>query len=311
VPGHGELAVAPRLAAAYLIGVDMDQLAAFAARHAIALLLIGSLVLLIGAGIVWHLIERFMPRVFAAVTPLWHLVDRRQIAVRYLGWHVVISFAVAAVALGAFFEIEDELGSYEHLGRFDLRLAEGLGQSLSQETQRFFALLTHLGDFYFLTALVLVVAAVLFLRREFLLAWSWIVTTAGGGLLNDLLKSLFTRARPENPSEWIQVTGYSFPSGHAAGSMVVYGMLAYVIIRHAPRRWHLPFAAIAMLLIVFVGASRVLLRVHYFSDVVAGWMTAATWTALCVAGLEAWRLGQRRRVESGRALKQEGASDRG
>jgi undecaprenyl-diphosphatase len=67
-------------------------------------------------------------------------------------------------------------------------------------------------------------------------------------------------------------------------------MLAYFVVRHTPARWHLPVATVALVLVVFVGASRVLLQVHWFSDVLAGWVNAAAWATLCIGGLEAVRL---------------------
>jgi undecaprenyl-diphosphatase len=84
--------------------------------------------------------------------------------------------------------------------------------------------------------------------------------------------------------------GFSFPSGHASGSLLVYGMLACLVIRGTAPRGHLPVAAMALVLVVFVGASRVLLQVHWFSDVLGGWAVAAAWMGLCIGGLEAVRL---------------------
>ena len=101
--------------------------------------------------------------------------------------------------------------------------------------------------------------------------------------------------RPPFQHGLANVHGFSFPSGHAAGSFAVYAMLAYLAVRLLPRVWHLPGVAAGVLLIVFVGASRVLLQVHYVSDVLAGWAGAATWSALCIAGLETWRIALRRR----------------
>jgi undecaprenyl-diphosphatase len=117
--------------------------------------------------------------------------------------------------------------------------------------------------------------------------------------LNWLLKSIFERARPVHEHGVLTADGWSFPSGHASGSMLVYGLLGYLIIRHTPRVWHLPVALLSVLLIVFVGFSRVLLQVHYLSDVLAGYSSAVAWGALCVAGLETarWRAGQRPRTE--------------
>jgi undecaprenyl-diphosphatase len=73
--------------------------------------------------------------------------------------------------------------------------------------------------------------------------------------------------------------------------MLVYGLLGYLIVSHAPRAWHFPVALASVALIVFVGSSRVLLQVHYLSDVIAGYASGAAWVALCISGLEMirWR----------------------
>jgi undecaprenyl-diphosphatase len=167
---------------------------------------------------------------------------------------------------------------------------------LADGTLRLAGVLTHLGDPELLIPAAAVVALLLFWRREWLLAWSWVAGTGGGALLNRLLKALFERSRPEHSHGFATADGYSFPSGHASGAMLVFGLGAYFLVRHTPPRWHLPVTFAALLLIVFVGSSRVLLQVHYLSDVLAGWLVAASWIALCVAGLEALRLGARRRA---------------
>jgi undecaprenyl-diphosphatase len=73
--------------------------------------------------------------------------------------------------------------------------------------------------------------------------------------------------------------------------MLVYSLLGYLLVRHTARAWHLPIAVATVALIVFVGSSRVLLQVHWFSDVLAGFASAAAWSALWVAALETarWR----------------------
>jgi membrane-associated phospholipid phosphatase len=272
-----------------------SQLAAFIASHAVGLLLLVVVLLLGLTALLWLAIERWMPVVFARAAPLWQRLDARGYGARYLGLHAAGSFVLAATGLAVFLELADEIGADEELSSFDLALASALGRTVSLQTLRAFAYVTHLGDAWVLIAAGVLIALVLFVRREWLLAWSWTIATAGGGLLNSGLKLLFARPRPEFLHDVVAARGYSFPSGHAAGSMVFYGMLAYLIVRHSPRAWHVPSVVLAMLVIVFVGASRVLLQVHFLSDVLAGWAVAATWTALCVAGLEALRLGQWRR----------------
>jgi undecaprenyl-diphosphatase len=202
----------------------------------------------------------------------------------------LLGLAVAGAGTVAFFELADEIGAGEELAAFDVALAAALVRHLDAATLALFGALTHLGDPQVLWPIGLGVVLVLAWRGERLLAAGWITATGGGALLNFLLKRLFERSRPVHEHGFASADGFSFPSGHASGSLLIYGMLAYLVVRHTPPRWHPPVAATALLLIVFVGASRVLLQVHWFSDVLAGWAHAAAWTALCIAALETVRL---------------------
>jgi undecaprenyl-diphosphatase len=217
---------------------------------------------------------------------------------RYLGAYAVIGFIASLASLGAFFELADEIGVDEDLARFDLALSQSLAENVSRGLLEAMAWITQLGDRDVLIALAAVVTVVLLLKRRRLLAAAWAIATASGGLLNMLLKALFERTRPLHEHGVLSADGWSFPSGHASGSMLVYGLLGYLIIRHTSRLWHVPVAILCAALIVFVGFSRVLLQVHYLSDVLAGYASAAAWGALCIAGLEAvrWREKQHRRL---------------
>ncbi|HKX30908.1 MAG TPA: phosphatase PAP2 family protein [Blastocatellia bacterium] len=86
-----------------------------------------------------------------------------------------------------------------------------------------------------------------------------------------VLKLVFHRERP-NLWEFIErPEDYSFPSGHAMASMVVYGMAAYLLELAFPRfRWF--FRVLAAVLILMIGTSRVYLGVHWPSDVLAGFV---------------------------------------
>jgi undecaprenyl-diphosphatase len=88
--------------------------------------------------------------------------------------------------------------------------------------------------------------------------------------------------------------GWSFPSGHASGSLAVYAMLAYFILRGRDLQWwHLPLLFIAAALVMVIGFSRAFLQVHCLSDVVAGYLVAGSWLCICIAGVELARLHQR------------------
>lgn len=144
--------------------------------------------------------------------------------------------------------------------------------------------LTQLGHVGWMALLGLLTCTWLLRRRAWLLAGVWALGVAGVGLWIRILKLAIGRARPE--VRWAVEHGYSFPSGHSAGTLVCYGLLVWVVVRLLrpahPHAW----AALAVLVVLAVGGSRILLGVHYVSDVVAGWLLGLAWLA-CVLGLEA------------------------
>ena len=90
-------------------------------------------------------------------------------------------------------------------------------------------------------------------------------------LLNQILKYMIKRERPTG-FRLIEMTGYSFPSGHAMVSMAFYGLLIYII-KHSVKNKKLKNILIALniLIIILIGISRVYLGVHYLSDVITGY----------------------------------------
>jgi membrane-associated phospholipid phosphatase len=118
----------------------------------------------------------------------------------------------------------------------------------------------------------------------------------GTVVINSLLKAWFQRERPLHDHGFIIEKSYSFPSGHASGSMVFYGMLAYVLLVLMPPRFHRPIVIVAVAMTTLIGISRILLQVHYFSDVMAGYATGLAWLTLCVGSAEYIRMRQGRKA---------------
>jgi membrane-associated phospholipid phosphatase len=162
----------------------------------------------------------------------------------------------------------------------------------SAPATRFFVTFTHIGGPIGLAILGTAVAVVLFVRRHRGLALYVMVTAILGGLMNLLLKGLFERARPDLAEALRQAHGYSFPSGHAMGSMIILGSLAYVMAR-AWGPWRLRSATMALLIasILAVGLSRVYLGVHWISDIAAGYAAGFVWLVVATVAFEAfWRI---------------------
>jgi undecaprenyl-diphosphatase len=142
--------------------------------------------------------------------------------------------------------------------------------------------ITALGSGFVLGLAVLAIVGFLLLQGTYRTALFVFVATMGGGLLNTVLKGMIQRPRPEVVPHLREVFSLSFPSGHAMTSAAVYLTLGAMLMRIAERRvTKLYCMAMAMLLTVLVGASRVYLGVHYPTDVLAGWLAGMSWALLC------------------------------
>lgn len=166
---------------------------------------------------------------------------------------------------------------------------------------------TFLGNTATRLVVTSIVVAVLLARRAWRLALYLGATAWLGSGLNTLIKTAVERARPTLADPVATAGGASFPSGHAMGSMVVFGALLLVVLpalRPAGRTWAW---ALTVVVIVGVGASRVVLGVHYPSDVFGAWLLGLTWLAVATAVFNVFRAetGQRpvRPVSEGVAPK--------
>jgi undecaprenyl-diphosphatase len=118
-----------------------------------------------------------------------------------------------------------------------------------------------------------------------------------GRLLSEGQKYWIARVRPDIEPHLVIVKTSSFPSGHAASSMIFYLALALALTAHT--RWSRIAAAAAAVLSLLIGTSRVMLGVHWPSDVVGGWAFGMLWVLLTLRPAE--RLF---RVDSAEARKQ-------
>lgn len=197
---------------------------------------------------------------------------------------VVVAMLVLASVIAV--EVREQAG----LTVFDAGLASDLRANMPLPVLRAVAWLTQLGNPTALGIVTAGVTVVLVVRRHWRLAATWLFALAGTALINSALKAWFQRERPLHDHGFIVEHSYSFPSGHASGSMVFYGMLAYVLLVLFPPRFHRGIVVAAVAFVTLVGISRILLQVHYFSDVLAGYATGLAWLTLCVGGAEYFRM---------------------
>ncbi len=199
---------------------------------------------------------------------------------------LIMGFGGIVAAAGAFAWIASQIAPDRTLGLADQALADAIGANVPSAALRFFATVTHVGDPSVLIVLAAVVAVVLWRLDRRALMLGWLLALAGNALLNPWLKQIFERVRPVHDHGFALATGFSFPSGHSSGAMVVYGMLGYVALRLLPPRRHVAVVMATVAVVLTIACSRIFLQVHFASDVAAGLLSGGTWLAVCIATLE-------------------------
>lgn len=138
--------------------------------------------------------------------------------------------------------------------------------------------ITELGGAGVLWVVALTILGWLLVRRCWRTAGYWVITTTFAQVLVKLLKWMTGRPRPL--SLYSGVEQYSFPSGHATSSMVIYGFLAFLIARRQPPLIRMFITVITVVGIALIGFSRLYLGAHWLSDVLAGWSLGLAWIVL-------------------------------
>ena len=140
-------------------------------------------------------------------------------------------------------------------------------------------LITLLGGWYFVTPLVAIVALVVALRGRPWLGLVLFLGTSVGRLLVEYQKYELGRMRPDEHPHLVNVYNLSFPSGHSANATMVYVTLTLTLVGSSRRT---PWLVAAFVLAFLIGLSRMMLGVHWPSDVLAGWSFGLLWSMLLV-----------------------------
>ncbi|HXM38560.1 MAG TPA: phosphatase PAP2 family protein [Gemmatimonadales bacterium] len=222
---------------------------------------------------------------------LWRFMARRFARGEYLGFHLTIGLAVSLVGLWLFGAITEDVVNRDSLTRFDVTVLEWLHAHATPAGVAVFAAISRLGSPVTMTVLAVAVSLLLASRRAWIVLGGWVAAFAGAGLLDQWLKFVIRRPRPAYAAALLHNRTWSFPSGHAMGALVGYGMLAYVllILWKESRRTQLEIIAVTTLLIAAIGVSRLYLGVHYFSDVIGGYAAGMLWLSTCISGVEVAR----------------------
>jgi membrane-associated phospholipid phosphatase len=216
----------------------------------------------------------------------------------YASLPYVRAAVIVAIALPLFIVIAHNVAMGGAMVPVDLRLAAWFHAHARPGLTQAMLLLTHAHDPIAIDAWSALIALVLARRRE----WHWLIglvlAAPGGLLINGIIKRVFERARPTFDDPLLTLSTFSFPSGHAAGTTLLYGMVAaYMLSRTREPMLRAVIIALCVTMVACVAFSRVYLGVHYLSDVLGGIAWSLVWLTLCRVGV--MRLQQRRAARQG------------
>jgi membrane-associated phospholipid phosphatase len=203
-------------------------------------------------------------------------------ALMLLSLELVVVFAVFFSALFLFILLARMI-FWNNKYEFDISVFAFFSKYVSAPNSDLMQFVTFLGSHYFLVAAnILLVAYFLFLKKHKWYAIKIPVISLSSLLIMLLLKQIFNRQRPDTPLLEAAM-GLSFPSGHAMMSLSFYGLLIYISYISIQVKWvKWIMISVLGLLILSIGLSRIYLRVHYASDVIAGFCIGIMWLFISV-----------------------------
>lgn len=164
---------------------------------------------------------------------------------------------------------------------FDTAFAMSIADDRSPAPIAFFSLVTKFGDVAVVIA-ISILACLFFIRtRHRAYVPTLIFISLGSALSVAALKVYFAIARPESPIALMTLDSFSFPSGHSAAAVTLYGFMLYLAVGVGHMSVFRKFAALVLaILIILIGVSRLYLGVHYPSDIIGGYFVGFLWLAI-------------------------------
>ena len=212
-------------------------------------------------------------------------------ALTIAGWSAFV------VAGGIFLAIAWSVSTRSPLVSIDAKVAAWLHTHASPAITKFMLVVTHANSTGAAAAWALIFGAILWRMRERYWLGTLALAVGGGAVLNVLLKYAYERARPHFEDPLIHLDSFSFPSGHTAGAVMFYGVLAAFMVSRSYRpAVRAAWVAAAIAMVVLVAFSRMYLGAHYLSDVAAAACSSTVWLVLCLHTVHGW---VRRRIAAG------------
>jgi undecaprenyl-diphosphatase len=211
--------------------------------------------------------------------------EAQQVAPRRGARPLVVGGVIAAVLFAAFAALAAARAAQATLA-FDATVISVIHGMRTPWLNPVMVLGTNLGAVVVAVPVAVVLVGYLLFKRLWTAAALVLAVYGVGFYWGSSAQSAIGRIRPPQIDAIIPVpNAYSFPSGHSITAMLLYGAIAFLAFRIAERRWvRVTVAAVCVVLIVFVGFTRVYLGAHWPTDVIGAWLLGGAWLAL-IAGL--------------------------
>lgn len=199
----------------------------------------------------------------------------------FLTMHIIVSLAIfIAVVAALVFLLRTPMRRYKPI---DLAVFDRMEKWPNPRRNKFMLAITFFGKHQFLIpANLILISYFLIVAKQTWLSIRVLAISLSSLVLMLLLKALFGRQRPLSPL-LKAARGLSFPSGHALMSVAFFGINIYWVLHAVLPYWlKILIASFLVILILLIGFSRVYLRVHYASDVIAGFMIGLVWLIIAL-----------------------------
>lgn len=192
----------------------------------------------------------------------------------------IVSFAAFSFCALVFTKIAKDVFIDRETMPFDRGILLAINKISDPFLDAFMPVATDLGGVIGVGLLSILFVGMFVYKAEYRRATIIAVSVAGAAILNQILKAVFERQRPDLWTQLIHESSYSFPSSHAMASAAL-GFAIIACLWRSRWRWYGVGAGVTYIL--FVGFSRMYLGVHYPTDIMAGWVVSGAWVAIVTA----------------------------
>lgn len=196
---------------------------------------------------------------------------------KHFGLRAIAVFVLFSFVVVFFAKLANEVREQDTLG-FDRKVLFWVHDvSGSKFLDAVVPVTTNIGGTIGIIALFTLFVILFLKRRMYYRVVLLLFGTGGAVVLNLILKSMFSRVRPELWDRLVVENGFSFPSGHSMASSALAFSIIVVLWN---TRWRVPAIVLGGLYMLYVGFTRLYLGVHYPSDVLGGWAVSFAWVLL-------------------------------